>query len=168
MGKNPLIVLELNRFPTHIEFSKGKNPRFVKVNYQNIYNGRINEFSRALMVRNLHSFIEGELPRGVPLGNNLEEEIEIYTVVNHDSISRRKQAGVYNILWKPASLDYIPRWDIENLASIWSKVINDTLIELNYLENDTIHYITSIKYNFIPIEDLNDRKILIKFYRNDK
>ncbi len=168
MGKNAILELELCKFPSHIEYTKSKNPKFVKVNYQNIYNGKINEFSRALMVRNLHNFIKSQLSEGSIIGDDLAEEIEIHTVINHDSISRRKSEGVYKILWKPPVENYNPRWDIENLASIWSKVINDTLIELNYLEDDTIKNIVSIKYKFIPIDDFLNRKIIIKFYRNDK
>lgn len=159
----------LNEFPTHVAYTKSvKNPKYIKVNYQNIYNGRINMFSRAIMVGNLHKYISENISEGSPLGKNLDEEIEIHTVVNHDTISRRKDSsGNYRILWKPPEIEYVPRWDIENLASIWSKVINDTLIELNYLEDDTIDYIQSIKYKFIPIDNINERKIIIKFYRND-
>ena len=168
MGKTILKSFELCRFPTHIAYTKStKNPKYVKINYQNIYNGMISRFTRATMIGNLHSYISENISEGSPIGENLDEEIEIHTIINHDTISRRRnKEGVYGIYWKPPQEGYIPGWDIENLASIWSKVINDTLIGLKYLKDDNIDYIRSIKYKFIPVEDIDERKIIIKFYRN--
>lgn len=157
------MIFVLDKFPTHIAYTKGKNPKFVKINYQNIYNGRVHTFSRAIMIGNLHEYIKGAIPEGTPIGENLREIIEVYTVINHDSISRRKSGEDYIIYWKKPVENYIPKWDIENLASIWSKVINDTLQELNYLHDDNITYIKEITYRFIPVEDLDSRKIIIKF-----
>lgn len=158
------IVIKLNEFPTHIAKTNNKVAanKFIKINNQSIYNGALNKFGRAIAVENMHDYISLEVKKSGYAGTNIDKQCDIrykfYTVLNHGSISMRK--GV--IHWKPSSSNYIPNWDIENLASIWIKTGNDTLVKEGVIVDDNVSIIRSVTYEFIEVEDLTDRKIEIE------
>lgn len=156
------IKIEIPKFITHIAKTNNvKAPnKYVKINNQSIYNGALNKFSRAIAIDNMHKYIDTYLLkyRGLNLSKNVNINFKIYTVINHGSISLRK--GI--ICYKPAKANYIPNWDIENLASIWIKAFNDSLTKNNVILDDNVSVITKISYEFIEVKDLDERQIVVE------
>lgn len=160
-----MILLTLNQFPIHLAYTNNKKTvnKYAKLNYQSIYNGKINRFARATLMDNLHKYIEFEIlsqkVKKIKLTYPIKLHFEIHTVINHGDISLRK--GVLN--WKKPDKDYKATWDIENLASIWIKGFNDALTISKTIPDDNVQYIKSISYEFIPVEELTDRKIVVRY-----
>ena len=151
----------LKEFPTHIAKTDNKiaDNKMLKINNQAIYNGYINRFTRNIVMANLHNYIKSELKvlKQPIFTYPVSITVSIYTVKNHGSISMRSG----KVCWKPVKKNYIPTWDIENLASIWIKAINDSLVQEGIIPDDNIDYINSIKYKYYEVEKLEDRKIEI-------
>lgn len=157
--------ITLKEFPTHIAKSDNKYAanKMLKINNQAIYSGALNRFARAIVVNNMHEYIAGEI---LPFKNKflqkgtrypIKVKIEVHTTVNHGDISMRKG----KICWKPAKSDYVPTWDIDNLATIWIKTLNDTLQKTGFIPNDHIGYLYGGGYEYHEVKDLKDRKLII-------
>lgn len=160
------MVIEIPEFPTHIAKTDNKYAanKMIKINNQSIYNGAINRFTRAVVMNNMHAYLAVQLHEYLPLF--LREsitfpvcvDVEIHTVINHGDISMRKG----KICWKPAVEDYEPGWDIENLAAIWIKALNDVFTRSKFIPDDNVKYISCVSYKFVEVADLQDRKLIIK------
>lgn len=161
-----MFIISISNFPTHIAKTnnKTKSNKMIKVNNQAIYNSNLNRFSRNIVMKNLHNYLIKEIKpyKETFLRESyrppFEIEITIFTVINHGSISMRD----HKISWKYPTEDYIPNWDIENLATIWIKAICDSLVMLKIIPDDNISYINKISYKFKEVENLTDRKLVIK------
>lgn len=155
------MIIKIKDWPLHVAYTKNKKVpnKYIKLNNQSIYNGRINRFSRATVMDNLHKFWMRKFPKKSKIS---KFPVNIYytikTVINHGDISRRND----KLIWKYPSKNYIPRWDIENLASIIIKSCNDALVIAKIIPDDSVNYVTKISYEFIPVDELNDREIIIK------
>lgn len=158
------IVIE--KFPTHIAKTDNKVAanKMIKINNQAIYNSNLNRFARNIVMDNLHKYLEAQISpyKNRFIKSNIDYpisiNIQIHTVINHGSISMRSG----KLCWKPAKSDYVPNWDIENLASMWIKAINDVLQHLKMIPDDNIKYVNKISYEFVEVKDLEDRKIIIE------
>jgi Holliday junction resolvase RusA-like endonuclease len=160
------VEIVIPEFPTHMAKTDNKYApnKMIKLNNQSIYNGALNRFARAIVMNNMHEYLASHLEPA------LEEfrksmvvypvciHLEVHTVVNHGSISMRKG----KTCWKPAKEDYVPEWDIENLATIWIKALNDTLTKTGFLSDDNIKFVDCVGYKFKPVNDINERKLIIK------
>lgn len=154
----------LKQFPTHIESSDNiyKENQMVKLNNQKIYNGGINRFKRAIVVKNLHKYIASQLPKGISIQKYpIEIEYIIRTVRNHGDISWSKKRK--SVIWKKKDNKYIPTWDADNLAVLWIKTINDTLEKEGIIVNDNVAYVRGGHYRIEFVEEFEDREIIIKF-----
>ena len=151
----------INQFPTHIAKTKNKvaPDKYIKINGQSIYNSNLNRFARNIVMSNLHDYLEPAFKpfKGLITEYPIKITINIFTVRNHGAISRRSGT----IRWKKPKSDYVPNWDIENLATIWIKAINDTLSKTGVIPDDNIKYLNGVSYNYIEVEDINDRKLEI-------
>lgn len=157
-----MIELRFPQWPTHVAITKNKRApdRYVKVNSQGIYNGAIARFGRNVAVKNLHKYFLQHIPRGTVIEPPVKIKYIIKTVVNHGSIMRRNN----KIHWKYPDKEYIPNWDIENLAGILIKTGNDSLVKAKVIPDDSIEYLHNIEYEFQPVRDLEDREIIIQIY----
>jgi hypothetical protein len=63
------------------------------------------------------------------------------------------------ISWNPPKKGYAPKWDLDNLADIWTKIGNDTLVTQQVIKQDTVQYIKEKTCRFIEIKELFDAKI---------
>lgn len=130
---------------------------------QSIYNSNLNRFSRNIVMTNLHDYLISQikpfksafLKKGIAYP--IKIKIVVHTVINHGSISMRNG----KLCWKFPKKTYIPNWDIENLASIWVKAFNDSLVILKMIPDDNINYVNNVEYKFEKVEDLKDRKLEI-------
>lgn len=156
-----MIEIKLKDFPLHVSYTNNKKAsnKFIKVNNQSVYNGKINRFSRATVMENLKIWFLRYFPKKLKIEKFPVKIHYIFkTVINHGDISRRNN----KLIWKYPSEDYVPRWDIENLASIFIKSGNDSLVRAKILPDDSIKYVNGISYEFIKVDDINDREIIIQ------
>ena len=119
------------------------------------------------MIKEIHSFIESYLPDLKDLRTNrLEKQyltkLDIYVPINYGTVSYRKDkaTNIRRLSWKPPKTDYIPNWDIGNVALIWLKVLDDILKDKGILPNDTISYIKGASYEFHQVDHIDDRKLV--------
>jgi hypothetical protein len=165
IGKK-LISIIIDDFPTHIAVSdnKIKANKFIKLNGQNIYNDNLNRFKRAHAMNHLHNYIMSILPKTeVPIYRKVKIKYDFFTVINHGDI-RRMKSGF--LTWLEAKDNYEPDWDIENLASIWIKAINDCLQKAKIIKNDNVKYVTGVSYDFHEIQSYQQRKIVVTIYED--
>jgi len=157
-----MVEILLNRYPTHLPYTNNKKApnKYVKLNYQNVYNGKISRFSRNVLMENIHKYICKRIPQDL----NIEEfpikvSLDLYTVINYGDVRRNKNG---NISWKPPKENYEPSWDLDNAATIWIKAGLDALKKNNVFPDDNIKYVNSIEYNFYPIKEFKERKIIMR------
>lgn len=157
-----MIEVTIPEFITHVAYTKNvKAPnKFKKINSQFLYNGSIHRFTRAIVMDNLHSYIMSYLEpfKDLLIDYPVKVTYEIHTVINHGSIALRK--GLLS--WKPASKDYKPNFDLDNLLNIWSKAGNDALTKSGVIVDDNTSIIKELTYKFVEVKDITDRKIVIK------
>ena len=48
------------------------------------------------------------------------------------------------MIWKKHKPDYKPNWDLDNLAVLWIKIINDTLTQKGIIVDDTVEYVQGL------------------------
>ena len=157
----------LGSFPTHIASTDNvKAPnKYMKINNQSIYNGKLHTFSRATAIGNMHKYIVGELKKHsekLRVDYPVQLVLRIYTVINHDCI-RRSKTG--EISWKPAKDDYVPRWDEDNLRSIWEKCIKDCITSTKIWDDDIVTACRGLDSLVEFVDNIEDRRIEISFKR---
>lgn len=159
MGKKKEeIRITIPEFMTHVNKSKVK---YIKINGQSIYNGRLNPFTRAKMVKQMHEYVRPyinkelkgrDLSRLYPLSIHLE----FHAPINYGNVRLLKTG----ISWKPALPDFKATWDVDNMW-IWGKIFNDELTESGYIEDDSVSFVTSSgRVQFKEVADFRDRKLV--------
>lgn len=59
-------------------------------------------------------------------------------------------------------------WDMDNMSFYW-KYLQDTLVDQGIIPEDNIRYITfPPSGKFIPVDDWEERKFVIRFYHDDR
>lgn len=158
-----MVTISLKEFPFHMPYTDNKKAanKYVKLNYQTIYNGKINRFARAILMDNLHKYIISQIPKGLVVTNfPVRIKYTIRTVINHGGISRR--GG--KLIWKYPSEHHVPEWDIENLANIWIKAGNDALSIRKVIPDDNVSYVLGTAHEFEQVDDIKNREIVIQIY----
>lgn len=157
-------ILILNQFPTHIAKTnnKVKENKYWKINSQGIYNGAIKQFTRAIVINNIHDYIIQELSKQeLPtITEPVQLKLNIYIPINYSDI-RRKKAGT--ISWSKPDEDYKPSNDEDNISWIWNKCIKDCLTKLGVWKDDNLSYCRGTSSLVHFVEDIEDRKIEISF-----
>jgi len=148
---------------THVRKTnnKIKADKYMKINNQAIYDGSLNHFSRAIVVNHLHEHFSDNIDpefKGLNISsNNISLLYEFHTVLNHGDVRRLKTG----ISWNPPKKDYSPSWDLDNLADLWTKIGNDTLVLDNVIKQDTVAFIKEKTCRFVEIKELFDARIEI-------
>lgn len=160
-----MVEIRFPEFPIHIPITNNKKApnKYVKVNAQSIYNGAIARFGRAAAVKNLHEYFLSHIKESVMIDYPVKIKFIIKTVINHGSISRRNG----KICWNYRADDYIPNWDIENLASIFIKTGIDSLVKAGTIPDDSVQYVKNIEYEFQEVDTLEDREIIVVINRKE-
>ena len=155
------IKITLPQFPSHVKISKNKS---MKLGYNKIYAG-INHFVREKTVRQIHDFVEAHVPMGLELPVPVGTHLRIYVPINYGNVRMVKG----NITWKPPHDRYKPNWDLDNLAFIWLKSLNDGLVKAGILPDDTVEYLNSTAYSVHFVKTFEQRKLVyeIKYTTND-
>ena len=157
-----MVKIILDKFPTHIEKTANKiaADKFIKITNQSIYNGALNRFGRAIVVKNMHDYIISCVPEGLKVINYpVKPKYTFYTVRNHGNIRRTKKG---EISWKPPASDFKATWDDDNLAFIWMKTIRDAFTKVGVWEDDNVDFVRGSDYDIVFIDDIKDRKITIE------
>ncbi len=154
------IKLEFPEFITHIPVSK-KN--WVKIGYNKIH-ASVHYTTRAALVAAMHGYIEKHIPDNLSIDTPVETKLTVYVPINYGVMKmiKDKETGRRKTSWKPAADDYKPNWDIGNLALIWIKCLDDVLIKKGILPDDTVEFLRRTQYEFVPISNLKNRKLVYK------
>ena len=117
---------------------------------------------RAALVAAMHGFIEKHIPENLTIKAPVETRLTIYAPVNYGVMKmiKDKITGKRKTSWNPAADNYKPNWDIGNLALIWLKCLDDVLIKKGILPDDTIEFLQRTTYEFIPVANFKDRKLV--------
>jgi len=156
--------LILNKFPIHVAVTDNKivKNKYIKINNQNIYSGVLNRFARAVAVKNIHNWIYSQLiKQSLPkITSPVQLQLSIYTVINHGDLRLKKDGS---ISWSKSSDGYIPRWDEDNLRSLWEKCIKDVITDALIWTDDTVDICRGTNSMIYFVDDIEDRKIVINF-----
>ena len=154
------IKLEFPEFITHIPVSK-KN--WVKIGYNKIH-ASVHYTTRAALVAAMHGYIEKHIPNNLSIDTPVETKLTVYAPINYGVMKmiKDKETGKRKTSWKPAADDYKPNWDIGNLALIWIKCLDDVLIKKGILPDDTVEFLRRTQYEFVPVRNLKNRKLVYK------
>jgi len=154
------IKLEFPEFITHIPVSK-KN--WVKIGYNKIH-ASVHYTTRAALVAAMHGYIEKHIPDNLSIDTPVETKLTVYAPINYGVMKmiKDKETGKRKTSWKPAADDYKPNWDIGNLALIWIKCLDDVLIKKGILPDDTVEFLRRTQYEFVPVSNLKNRKLVYK------
>ena len=156
------ISIVFEKFPLFIPISK---TRTIKLNYQNIYNGKWSNKQRANIIGKCHHYLEVEymtfnnsdINRIINKVRKLEKpltlEIEMHSIEFHGGIRM-----VNNKIVIPKKYC---KFDVKNVIDIWGKVIPDFLNRKGFFIDDDIKNIDTIITRFKCIDDLENRFILI-------
>jgi len=151
-----MLVFEFKNFPTHVRLSSKKS---IKINTQNIFNGKLHSFSRAKAVEIMKHEISKHIPKVSLSDLPVAMFMELHVPYNYGNV--RLSKGV--VKWKPMENpeEYTPTNDLDNMSQIWSKCFQDCLVSKSVIPEDTIQYVTMLGYKYIPCETLDDRKIVV-------
>jgi hypothetical protein len=154
------IKLEFPEFITHIPVNK-KN--WVKIGYNKIH-ASVHYTTRAALVAAMHGYIEKHIPDNLSIDTPVETKLTVYAPINYGVMKmiKDKETGRRKTSWKPAADDYKPNWDIGNLALIWIKCLDDVLIKKGILPDDTVEFLRRTQYEFVPVSNLKNRKLVYK------
>lgn len=156
-----LYQVTIPEFKTHVKQSKHKDK---KINGQSIYTGSHHRV-RYLLMKQIHEYLKLFIKKHkTPISKDpVELHVEVHAPINYGDVRKRK--GI--VLWDFAKEGYEPSWDLDNFSWIWVKGIQDVLQKQNVLEDDTVKFIRRVSYEFIPVEDLKDRKLVITVYHSE-
>lgn len=150
--------IELKQFPTHVQLSKTK---LFKISTQGVYNSKLHYHSRSKVIEEMKKYVKSHLSIVLPINNSLfpiKIKLSFFAPINWGNV--RMSKGV--LKWMPAKEGYHPIHDLDNLAWIWSKVIQDCLVSKGIIPEDTVEFIDNIEYIYIPIKNFDDRVIIIQ------
>lgn len=152
------IVLEFPEFITHIPQNKNT---WVKIGYNKIH-ASMHFAARSALVAAMHGYIEKHIDDNLTIQAPIETRLIVYAPINFGNVKLVKDAttGKRKISWKPAPQGYKPNWDIGNLALIWLKCLDDVLIKKGIIPDDTVEYLRKTSYEFVPVANLKDRKLV--------
>jgi len=151
-----MLTFEFNNFPTHVKLSSRVS---IKINTQNIFNGKLHTFSRAKAVEYMKNCISQHISNISINEFPAAMFMEIHVPYNYGDVRLSKG----EIKWRKIdNIDlYEPKNDLDNMSQIWSKCFQDCLVSKNVIPNDTIKYISMLGYKYVPCNTLDDRKIVV-------
>lgn len=158
----------LGRFPTHVKTTRNKKSpnKYIKVNGQNIYNGKMNPFARAIAMDEIHKYIIKKLKGVKPITKPIFIKYVFRTVINHGDVRRIhfKLDNKTKIVWKKPDKGYKARYDLDNMSYVWIKGFQDSLEISGIIEDDTVSNVQGYSVHYEEIEEFNEREIEITLY----
>lgn len=122
------------------------------INGQDLYNGRLHPHQRAVLMGQIKDQLTMYLASITPIPT------EVYPIII-DVI-------IYDVLVDKIYIKGL-RWDIENRFFPYSKAIGDALKDCGIITDDSTKYITgSPRALFVPVNDVENRKMVITIYQD--
>jgi hypothetical protein len=155
---NTALKLEFPEFITHIPVNKKE---WIKIGYNKIH-ATMHFAKRAALVSAMHGYIEKHIPANLSIQGPIETHLKVYVPINYGTMKMvtNKEDNRKKISWNPPTIDYVPNWDIGNLALIWLKCLDDVLIKKGILPDDTITYLRKTTYEVCLVPTLRERKLV--------
>lgn len=123
-------------------------PRYKKINGQDLYRGNNNPYIRSKMIRSMKTFFRKEIDKlnVSPINDSdypVEMELELHTNVTEND------------------------FDMDNAGWVYVKVIQDVLVEFQIIRNDTKTYLAKTGgVQYVPVKEGEPRKLVIILRRN--
>jgi hypothetical protein len=128
-------------------FKKAGTPKYIPVNGQVMYSQKGGEFTRALMVRELHQYWK-----------------DILEEANFQPFNKKYYPIVIQMNWFAPYSHQTP--DNFNFAFAMFKTFEDTLTNNNYIVDDEVRYVSGGFPIYTPVDTFEDRKIIFTFYQD--
>ena len=160
------LELEFPQFITHIPKSKKE---WIKIGYNKIHAG-VHFSTRKAIVATMHSYIEKHIPDDLSIQGPVETSLIVYAPINFGTMRMllNKETNRREVNWKPAIKGYKPTWDIGNLAMVWLKSLDDVIIKKGILPDDNVGHLRKTSYEFRPIDNFHDRKLIYQIKTIDE
>lgn len=101
----------------------------------------------------MHSYIISHLHGIEPIKKPINHTIyRIGVVKNFENVRYVKG----KIQWKKPKPDYVPGWDVNNIADIWIKAGNDALTLGGIIPDDNVSIINRTSYEVVFVDDIAD------------
>ena len=159
-----------SQFPTHVPITRNKFKanKYIKINGQSLYNGKLKYFQRDIAVSWLHDYLATnttfEQIDSTGLVYPLQLTLDLHVPLNYGTIRMIKN----KLVWKPAKEDYKPNWDIDN-QWLWNKLFCDVLQINKVVPNDNVSYINAVgPIHFVETSDFDDRKLVFTIISKTK
>ncbi len=158
----------LKKFPTHVKTTRNKKApdKYIKVNGQNIYNGKLNPFARAIAMDEIHKYIIKKLKAVEPTTKPIFIKYVFKTVINHGDVRRihYKKDNKIKIVWNKPDTDYKARYDLDNMSYVWIKGFQDSLEISGIISDDTVENVQGYSVHYERVEEFDKREIEITLY----
>jgi hypothetical protein len=162
------VKIEFLKFPTHIQVNNPKRlttkVKYEKIGYNKIYSGNLHFVLRSIMIKGMHKYLLKNIPKDIGmLKTPVETILEVHAPINYGNVKLLfdKNIDKHKISWKKPPDDFEPSWDLDNLVAAWIKTINDCIQKRGIVPNDNVRYITKKTEEFVPCEELDDRKLVL-------
>lgn len=119
-------------------------PRYKKVNGQDIYNGNTSRQARSTLVKNIHNYLNNYI-------------LQIKDIVEIDLFPLTLEVLFYVYDQGKHNIDNDNKW-------IWTKCIQDTLVECGKIIDDNPHIISRNESETILIPEDQEQKLIINIY----
>ena len=118
----------------------------------------------------MHSYIEKHIPDDLSIQGPVETSLIVYAPINFGTMRMllNKETNRREVNWKPAIKGYKPTWDIGNLAMVWLKSLDDVIIKKGILPDDNVGNLRKTSYEFRPIDNFHDRKLIYQIKTIDE
>ena len=158
MEKSKYLKLEFPSFITHVPVSKNN---WLKIGYNKIHTG-LHFSTRASVVACIHGYLENYIPDDLVIETPVQTKFIIYAPINYGSVKmvKVKDSNKRKLQWSKPSSTYRPNWDLGNLAFLWLKALDDVLKKKGILPDDTVEFLSQTTYEFVEIEEFQERKLI--------
>ena len=87
--------------------------------------------------------------------------LTFYTPINWASVRMVKK----ELKWRKPVNNYQAQHDLDNLAWIWGKVMQDCLKESSLIPEDTVDFVNDVEYTYCAVDTFEDRRINLKIIK---
>lgn len=163
------VMITLRRPPSHVCIAKRKMKadKHIKIGGQQIYNGRLHHNSRAVAMNEMHKYLmqSFSVVRNLIYTSQLvmPKRTKLFVVfglpVDYGNVALRMTKQGFKFTGGDGSSPC--NWDLDNLAWIWNKAIQDELVHQRILDSDTAQQLSGLSYQWVQVPHFKDRYIRI-------
>ena len=152
MKQQQKLEFTIPEFISHVPQARLK---MLKIGFNAMYSG-MHRIIRSNLKNSIKEFARPYIPGQVSMSKYpVKIHYTIVAPINWKAVSFRGGA----IKWTKPKKGYQPTWDIDNLAAIWVKILNDLIVEQGILPDDNVSYVQEVGYHWEECKDFEDREI---------